>query len=235
MNSLNDWIVALFEHPNLLRMGHAQRSGDQNLGLGWLYYALARIIRPTNVVVIGSYRGYAPLVFARALADNAEGGEVHFIDPSLVDDHWKEPAEVQTYFGEFDITNITHHCMTTQEFIATPAYRELEPPGIVFVDGYHTAEQARIDFDAFADKLAPQGVILLHDSIWRLPSPMYGPDREYVRDVVDFVSELKTDPAWQVFDLPFGEGLSLVRRAVAPLECLDRSLPPVRAVGASIP
>jgi predicted O-methyltransferase YrrM len=235
MNSLNDWIVALFEHPNLLRMGHAQRSDDQNLGLGWLYYALARIVRPTDVVVIGSYRGYAPLVFARALADNAEGGRVHFIDPSLVDDHWKDPIAVEAYFSDFGVTNITHYRMTTQEFITAPAYRAIESAGIVFVDGYHTAEQARIDFDAFADKLAPQGVILLHDSIWRLPSPMYGPGREYVRDVVDFVSELKTDPAWQVFDLPFGEGLSLVRRAVAPPECLDRSLPPVRAVGASTP
>jgi predicted O-methyltransferase YrrM len=235
MSSLNDWIAALFEHPNLLRMGHAQRADDQNLGLGWLYYALARIVRPTSIVVIGSYRGYAPLVFARALADNSEGGKLHFIDPSLVDDQWKVPADVQTYFGEFDVTNIMHHCMTTQEFLATPAYRELEPPGIVFVDGYHTAEHARFDFNAFADKLAPQGLILLHDSIWRQASPMYGPGREYVRDVVDFVSEIKTDPAWQVFDLPFGEGLSLVRRAVAPPECLDRSLPPVRAVGASAP
>ena len=41
-------------------------------------------------------------------------------------------------------------------------------------------------------------------------------------------TELKADPAWQVFDLPFGEGLSLVRRAVAPA-CVPRPLaPPVR-------
>ena len=95
-----DWIAALFEHPNLLRMGHAQRTDDQNLGLGWLYYALARIVRPTTVVVIGSFRGFAPLVFARALADNAEGGQLHFIDPSLVDDFWKDAAAVRAYFGE---------------------------------------------------------------------------------------------------------------------------------------
>jgi predicted O-methyltransferase YrrM len=234
MSSLNDWIAALFAHPNLLRMGHAQRAEDQNLGLGWLYYALARILRPTTVVVIGSYRGYAPLVFARALADNAEGGELHFIDPSLVDDHWKDPLEVRNYFGEFDAINVTHHRMTTQEFVAAPVFHELQAPGIVLVDGYHTAEQARFDFNAFAPKLAPQGLILLHDSVWRQPSPMYGPGREYVRDVVDFVTELKTDAAWQVFDLPFGEGLSLVRRAVAPPECLDPSLPPVRAAGVAI-
>jgi predicted O-methyltransferase YrrM len=231
MSSLDDWIAALFEHPNLLRMGHGQRADDQNLGLGWLYYALVRIVRPQTVVVIGSYRGFAPLVFARALADNSEGGQLHFIDPSLVDDHWKDAGAVRAYFRAFGAANITHHCMTTQEFVAAPAGCELEPPGIVLIDGYHSADQARFDFNAFADKLAPQGIVLLHDSVWRQPSPMYGPGREYVRDVVDFVAELKADPAWQVFDVPFGEGVSLVRRAVAPLVCLDPSLPPVRVSG----
>lgn len=231
MDSLNDWIATLFEHPNLLRMGHGQRADDQNLGLGWLYYALARIVRPATVVVIGSYRGFAPLVFARALADNAEGGQLHFIDPSLVDDHWKNAAAVRAYFDSFGAVNITHYCMTTQEFVAAPAGRELEPPGLVLIDGYHTADQARFDFNAFADRLAPQGIVLLHDSVWRQLSPMYGPGRQYIRDVVDFVAELKADPAWQVFDLPFGEGVSLVRRAVTPAVCLDPSPPPLRGAG----
>jgi predicted O-methyltransferase YrrM len=225
MIALDDWIAQLFADPQLLRMGHAQRKADLNLGLGWLYYALGRILRPTTAVVIGSFRGFAPMVIARALADNAEGAQVHFVDPSLVDDFWKHEAAVRDYFASYGVTNIVHHRHTTQEFITTDAYRQLEPPGLVMVDGYHTAEQARFDFAAFADKLAPQGVILLHDSIWRMESPMYGPGREYVRDVVDFVAELKTDSAWQVFDLPFGEGLSLARRPVAPPKCVDPSSP----------
>ena len=73
MHDLNHWIAGLFEHPDLLRMGHAQRRDDLNLGLGWLYYALGRMLRPARAVVIGSYRGFAPLVLARALSDNSEG------------------------------------------------------------------------------------------------------------------------------------------------------------------
>jgi predicted O-methyltransferase YrrM len=225
MPALEEWIAQLFADPQLLRMGHAQRKADLNLGLGWLYYALGRIIRPTTAVVIGSFRGFAPLVFARALADNAEGGRLHFVDPSLVDDFWSEPSAVQRYFGGFDATNIIHHRATTQEFVSSDAYRGLDPPGLVLVDGYHTAEQARFDFEAFADKLAPQGMILLHDSVWREPSPMYGPGREYVRNVVDFVEALKTEAAWQTFDVPFGAGLTLVRRRVLPPTCLDPSPP----------
>lgn len=216
MHDLNGWIASLFEHPDLLRMGHAQRGVDLNLGLGWLYYAMGRILRPSVAVVIGSYRGFAPLVLARALADNSEGGCVCFIDPSFVDDFWKDEEKVRAYFGSLGGANVTHHAATTQEFVASEAYRELDQIGLVFVDGYHSAEQARFDFHAFAGKLAPQGVIMLHDSVWRGSSPIYGPGREYVHNVVDFVDELKGSPDWQTFDVPFGNGVTMVRRQIAP-------------------
>ena len=67
-----DWIARLFEHPDLLRMGHHQRAEDQNLGMGWLYYAFGRMIRPRLAVVIGSWRGFVPLMIAKALQDNLE-------------------------------------------------------------------------------------------------------------------------------------------------------------------
>jgi predicted O-methyltransferase YrrM len=105
---------------------------------------------------------------------------------------------------------------TTQQFVQTNAYRELNEIGIVFIDGYHSAEQARFDFEAFAGKLSPQGMILLHDSVWRLPSRLYGPEREYIHSVIDFVSELKQNAEWQVLDFPFGDGVTVVRRSAEP-------------------
>jgi predicted O-methyltransferase YrrM len=213
---LNDWINQLLDCRELRMMGHAQRRADQNLGLGWLYYSLARLMRPTKVLVIGSYRGFVPLVMARALSDNSEGGQVHFIDPSLVDDFWKDESAVRDHLSNFGCENIVHHLMTTQQFVESSAYRQLDELGIVFIDGMHSAEQARFDFEAFAAKLAPQGIILMHDSVWRLPSGLYGEGREYVHTVIDFISDLKQHPEWQIFDLPFGGGLTMVRRAVIP-------------------
>jgi predicted O-methyltransferase YrrM len=138
---------------------------------------LARTLRPSTAVVIGSYRGYVPLVLGRALADNSEGGRVIFIDPSLVDGFWKNEAEVQEYFVRLGVANIAHYLMTTQEFVESSAYQQLDRVGLVFVDGFHSAEQARFDFEVFADRLSPGGMILLHDSVWRLPTGMYGPGR----------------------------------------------------------
>jgi predicted O-methyltransferase YrrM len=173
---------------------------------------LTRLIRPSCVVVIGSYRGFSPLVFGKAQADNAENGTVCFIDPSLVDDFWKEEVEVQKHFKANGVTNIQHHLATTQEFVETDTYRSLKV-GVVFIDGYHTAEQARIDFEAFEPLVSDNGVLLLHDSTTTSMSRIYGPGREYERDVPIFVDQLKQDANLQVFDLPFDQGLTLVRKA----------------------
>jgi predicted O-methyltransferase YrrM len=210
---LTDWIARLFEHPGLLRMGHNQRAEDFNLGLGWLYYGLARLIRPQNAVVIGSYRGFVPLLLGKAIQDNLEPGEVTLIDPSMVDDFWKDPEAVRAHFRGFGVENVRHSLMTTQQFVETEAYRRLGEIGLLFVDGYHSEEQARFDYRAFEGHLAPRGVALFHDSMVLRQSEIYGADRAYGIRVKDFLDELKRDPGLQLFDVPFGTGITLLRKA----------------------
>jgi predicted O-methyltransferase YrrM len=209
---MKDWIAKLFEYPELAGMGHQQRVGDSNLGLGWVYYALARVIRPKMVVVIGSYRGFVPLILGKALADNREGGEVIFIDPSFVDDFWSNADLVRDHFARFEVTNVQHFLMTTQQFAQSKLYQSLDRLGMVFVDGYHSAEQARFDYETFEGLLDPAGVILFHDTARCEISRVYGAERAYQRRVKIFIDKLKEDSRLQVFDLPFGEGVTLVRK-----------------------
>ena len=213
---MKEWINALFETKDLVRMGHHQRVEDANLGLGWLYYALARILRPSKIIVIGSFRGFVPLVFSKALADNGEGGQVWFVDPSFVDDFWKDPSAVCKFFGDLGADNIEHFLMTTQQFVVSEKYRSLAEVGIVFVDGYHSEEQARFDYEAFRGLLSAEGIVLFHDSVRVRTSRMYGPDRLYEHRVKNFIDALKKDCSLQVFDLPFGDGVTLVPSAGNP-------------------
>jgi hypothetical protein len=206
-----DWITRLLDDPDMLDMGHCQRREDGNLGMGWLYYGLARLIRPRRAVVIGSWRGFTPIVIGRALAANTEDGVVHFVDPSLVDDFWRDPGRVEEHFASHGVTNVVHHLMTTQQFVETDECRSLTDVGLLLVDGYHTAEQARFDYEAFRDRLTPEAVTLFHDSVAEYDSRLYGEDRRYRYSVVRYLDELKADPALQVLDLPFGFGLTLVR------------------------
>jgi predicted O-methyltransferase YrrM len=209
---MQDWLTRLFEFPDLARMGHLQRMEDLNLGLGWIYYGLARIIRPKKVVVIGSYRGFVPLVLGKALADNLDGGRVIFIDPSFVDDFWKDAEAVRAHFARFDVTNVQHFLMTTQQFAHSEEYRSLHDLGMVFVDGYHSEEQARFDYETFEGLLGPGGVVLFHDTANSRMSRMYGRERAYRHSVRSLIEQLKQDTRLQVFDLPFGQGVTLVRK-----------------------
>lgn len=210
---LGDWIARMFLDRGLRGQGHAQRVEDRNLGLGWIYYGLARLLRPRNVVVIGSFRGFTPLVLGRAASENLEVGTVWFIDPSLVDDFWRDEDCVRQHFAAYGVTNVRHFPLTTQQFTLTESYRELTAIDILLVDGYHTDEQARYDHLAFADKLSPQAIVLFHDSTTLVTSGIYGEERRYLHTVKHYMDELKRDPALQVFDLPFDSGLTLVRRA----------------------
>lgn len=213
---MQDWIAALFRSPELLAMGHHQRQEDLNLGLGWVYYALARVLRPTCIVVIGSWRGFTPLVFARALRDNQGPGEVVFIDPSLVDDFWANAAAVARFFAGHGAPEVRHYCMTTQEFVQSEAYHSLGEVGLLFVDGYHSREQAKLDFESFEPLLAAQAITLFHDTARTRTSRMYGEDRVYEHRVKDYVEELRARPDLQVFDLPFDSGVTLVSRRSGP-------------------
>ncbi len=105
--------------------------------------------------------------------------------------------------------------MTTQQFAQTEDYRSLPQLGMVFVDGYHSEEQARFDYETFESLLSPDGVILLHDTANCEVSRVYGRDRAYQRRVKVFVDQLKRDNRLQVFDLPFDQGVTLVRKLTA--------------------
>jgi hypothetical protein len=208
---LDSYLRHLFSDPDMLRMGHGQRLADLNLGLGWIYYGLGRLLRPARAVVVGSYRGFVPSVIARSLLDNVEGGEVWFIDPSLADDYWQDPASVAVTFERLGTPNVRHQRYTTQEFVATEAYAGLKDVGLVMIDGYHSAEQARFDYLAFLPKLGTDAVVLFHDSVTRRSSAFYGADRRYEHTVCLLMDRLKATPGLEVLTLPFGSGVTLVR------------------------
>ena len=208
----NQWLEKLLSDPDMLEMGHGQTAEDLNLGLGWIYYSLARVYRPRRVVCIGSWRGFVPMLIARGMQDNLTPGSVTFIDPGLVDDHWQDADQVRVWFADHAVPNIQHYRMTTQQFVTTAVYQDLDNIDMLFVDGLHIQQQARFDHASFEHKMSPRSIALFHDSMTRFHSPIYGADRKYEFSVCDYITELKQRPDLQVMDLPFENGLTLVRQ-----------------------
>lgn len=187
----------ILSHPELTKMGHAQ--SPNNLGLGWFYYAIARLIEPKVTVVIGSYRGFVPIILGQV------SNKTHFIDPSLVDDFWKQPQ--QEYFKKFG-ANVEHFLGTTQEFVRTDEYKRLTQVDLLFVDGMHTKEQAKFDYEAFERFFDNKSVALFHDSVRIRQSKIYG--EPYTHTVKEYMDDLKKDKSLQVLFLPYGDGITMV-------------------------
>jgi predicted O-methyltransferase YrrM len=214
----SDWLARILGHEDLRGMGHGQRLGDANIGLGWLYYGLVRVERPAHAVCIGSWRGFVPIILAQALRDNGEGGRVTFIDPSLADDFWTDPERTRAWFASFGLDNVDHRRMTTQEYAETAEHREGPPVSLLFVDGFHSAEQARFDHEAFASRLTEDAVVLFHDSIRPKTSLIYGKDKPYVHTVHQYIDVLQQRSDLQVMDFALDSGVTLVRRRVRAVQ-----------------
>lgn len=202
-------IASMAEKPELWGMGHGQDPQRQDLGLGWTYYGLARSLRPRLAVVIGSWRGFVPLLIAQAIQDGGYGGRLIFIDPSLVDDHWR--GDVMAYFAGFGITCIEHHRQTSQAFIARDEFSALTVD-LLFVDGLHTDEQCRLEYEAFEPRLSENALTFFHDSTSRVHSRLYGEDKAYTHTVWRYMEELRQREDLEVLELPISQGVTLVRR-----------------------
>lgn len=187
----------ILSHPDLTGMGHAQSANS--IGLGWFYYAIARVIEPKTTIVIGSYRGFVPIILGQA------SEKVHFIDPSLVDDFWKKPQ--QDYFAKFN-AKIEHFLGTTQEFVQSDEYKKLKQVDLLFVDGLHTREQAKFDYEAFEPLFTDKSIALFHDSVRIRESKIYG--EPYIHTVKEYMDELRKDKSLQVLSLPYGDGITMV-------------------------
>ena len=121
---------------------------------------------------------------------------------------------MRRHFGGVGATNVRHVRATTRQFVESEAYRDLADVGVVFIDGHHSYALARFDFDALP-KLAPDGVILLHDSVRTDVSLMYGVDAAYAYEVKYVVDDLRTRPDLSVFEFAAPPGLAVVSKRPA--------------------
>ncbi len=199
-------------------LGHHEDPTTLNLGFGFLYYALARVLRPRHVLVIGSGYGFSVVCLALGLKDNAQGS-LSFVDPSYSvfrdgpfrtvggTAQWDDPQKVRDHFRRFGVERIvTHYKLTSAEFFADYPARGLPPVDLAFIDGSHTYGDVRHDFLASLRHMRKNGYLLLHDS------------NIYVRELVRHAGVkrwLKVvgrhKERFEVLDFPFSSGVALVR------------------------
>ena len=139
-------------------LGHNEKPDNLNLGFGFLYYGMARALRPKHLLVIGSGFGFSVVCFALGIKDNGDG-MLTFVDPSYSllkngpfktiggTDKWSEPQKVQAHFHQFGVDDIvTHYKLRSDQFFASFKALGLPPIDIAFIDGSHAYENVKHDF-----------------------------------------------------------------------------------------
>ncbi len=185
---------------------------DFHSGLGdsaWLLYGLCRSMKPAVCVEIGSARGKSACFIGKALKENG-AGRLYAIDPHTRT-NWNDSESVDTYemmcanlqrLGLQDIVTLIRK--TSAEAMAGWS----KPIDLMFIDGDHSYEGVKADWDGFKPFMKPFGLVVFHDTIWDLK-----PDPKWYRadmGVPRFVEELRRE-GYQVLTVDRDYGVSVVQ------------------------
>lgn len=160
---------------------------------------LSKIIRPKNILEIGTYTGYSAICLAEGLPSE---GVLHTIDVN------EELHTIQrTYFDKSGFgTQIIQHVGDALNII--PAMDIIFD--LVFID----AEKASYDayFEAVLQKTRSGSVILSDNVLWsgKVIEPLQPKDK-VTKILLDYNQKLKNDPRIETVLLPIRDGITLSR------------------------
>lgn len=178
-------------------------------------YGLARSLRPAVVVETGSARGRSTCALALACRQNNHG-KVYAIDPHLPNS-WSEYgtdgnnlAFLEGRLARYGLDG--KWCEIIRGTSAEAARTWDRPIDLLWLDGDHTYEGVKLDFDLFAPFLKPTSLVVFHDTMWEYLRADEHYAEHYRADmgVPRFLGELK-DQGYHSVTLPCVPGLTVLQ------------------------
>jgi hypothetical protein len=142
-------------------------AGTSWAGHKWFAYDLVSNVRPRRIVELGTHMGTSFFSFCQAVKDGGLATELNAVDTWKGDKHagyygesvWEEVNNiVARYYGGIDCRLLR---MTFDEAVANFEDGSID---ILHIDGLHTYEAVRHDFDNWFGKVADNGIVLVHDT-----------------------------------------------------------------------
>jgi predicted O-methyltransferase YrrM len=211
----------------------AESLSGLNLGFGFLYYAMGRILRPKLALVLGSRKGFSAVCIALAMRDNANEGRLILIDAGYDDvqdgedlghggiGFWRDREGVEALLSRFAVGDIMEvKVMRTSEFAQSYRAQEMPPVDLLLIDADHSYKGFKYDFETYRDFVADDGVILCHDTEVRdgFASRSFGVGK-YLKKVI------RRSREYEAMSLPVWPGVGIIRKAGpvrgAPAEASD--------------
>lgn len=153
-------------------------------------YAFMAVHRPRLTVELGVHKGDSYLTMCRGILDHRIGGRAIGVDT------WQGDSHAGIYNGDMILDELKHrHDPEFSSFSVLlrktfdEALRDVEDGSVdlLHIDGFHTYEAVRRDFETWIPKLSRNGVVLFHDTtvrrddfgVWKLWSEIRGKGPSY--------------------------------------------------------
>lgn len=199
-------------HPRMGLVRYRLATAEFATGLGnsaWLLHGLARSLHPSVCVEIGSASGWSACHIGLALRENVHG-RLYAIDPHMATE-WNDPIATDSLpllrrnLRRCGVEDYVEIVRATSEEAARGWQRPID---LLFIDGDHSYEGVKRDWDLFSPHLTPFGVTVFHDATWEIHEAGR-PDMGVPR----FLEELR-QAGYPVITIDRDYGLSLVQNCV---------------------
>ena len=211
---------------------------DLHMGDGLIVYSIIQHMRAKNCVCIGSGGGFIPRIMTIARRDLHKQG----IFQGNSDVNWGDIGATYLVdacngiggFNDLEDENSFFRRVFSPRFIketSENAYYNFFVPqdikiDVLFIDGDHSYEGVKLDFELYSKLLSPKGVILLHDTDQNyIDSLIISEDAKKDHHSFDgpakFIEELQKNSEWNLVNLfnfhtftdkPSSSGITIINR-----------------------
>jgi len=224
------------EKPVPYRWTHG--ATDLHMGDGIMVYSLIHQLRAKNCVCIGSGGGFIPRIITQARIDlhrqgifegndNVSWGDIgvtYLVDPC---NNIGGPSDVSNENSFYRTKFFPRFIKTTSE---DAFYNFFVPQDIkidlLYIDGDHSYEGVKLDFDLYSTILSDNGIIIIHDTDEKYEESLIVSEdakKNHFRfnGPAQFIKELQENPTWNLINLfnfrilstkPSSSGITIINK-----------------------
>lgn len=182
---------------------------------GWLLHGLVRSMKPEFCVEIGSAQGWSTCLTALALEQNLKG-RLYAVDPHISNDwsHHNADHTLHELRANLHASGLAHRVEILRKTTVDVAEELPARVDFAFIDGDHSFEGVKRDWEILRPRLAAWAVVVFHDTLWDIHrgNPAYETLRTEKMGVPAFLESLRAE-GYPLITIDADWGLTLVQAA----------------------